>query len=357
MGDLVSYGGDLKIVAIRNEIQRVQQNLLAAGHTISSQLEFADFVSAPLSRIAVAMQWPTINEKLQQLLAACDSAAEQYFDGEALIAKEIMDVNIAPVIAGSIALVGGSLGLFHETDGLAREVKKPFRVSAPQSLADFTKRVQFLDDANQPRVQIEKYGNKFVVAIPGTQTWNPIALANPLDFTSNLGSMKSPNTAASERSVLDAMRKAGIGRGSQVLFVGHSQGGLIAANIAVTRPREFSVAGVITLGAPIAHLEQRLNVPTISLQHKNDLVPRLGVKANPLAENWVTVMREAPIKPDANALIEAHEISNYKKTAELADKSTDPGVSRIRDRIVNFIGINRGDEKIGWAKTFELLRR
>lgn len=356
MEDLISYGGDLRIIAIRNEIERVQQNLLAAGHAITAELEPTDFLNAPLARVVFAMHWPRINEKLQQLLSACQTAADQYFDGEALISKEIMDVNIAPVLAGSIAVSGSAIGLFREGEASARRIGSPVTVNAPKSLRELADRVLQLDRANQPRVQIEKYGNKYLVLIPGTQTWNPIALSNPLDFTSNLGAMNAPKVAASEQAVRVAMNQAGIGRGSEVLFAGHSQGGIIAANIAASHPRNFSVAAVVTFGAPIAQLENRLTVPTIALQHRNDLVPKLGVRANPVSENWVTVLREVETKNASNDLVAAHDISNYKITAKLADKSDEPGLKRIRERVVNFLGGHRGDVTSGVATNFELLR-
>jgi pimeloyl-ACP methyl ester carboxylesterase len=113
--------------------------------------------------------------------------------------------------------------------------------------------------------------------------------------------MKGSGLAASERGVqlalAEAIKSAGVGATASILLVGHSQGGLIAANIAGNDRR---VKGLVTFGAPISQLADKIKVPTVAIQHKNDIVPKLGLKANPLAENMVTVESFANNHPSSS---------------------------------------------------------
>jgi pimeloyl-ACP methyl ester carboxylesterase len=201
-------------------------------------------------------------------------------------------------------------------------------------------------------------GRQFVVYVPGTQS---AALAGrmPLDMRSNLKAMATPGLAASERAVLGALGQLGAGRSDSVLLVGHSQGALIASNIAAT-PQLFRVSGLISIGGPIAHHNfdvsnsaNSLNpdhraAPTIAIEHLNDPVPALSGRANPLTENLVTVQREIP----AQNLVEAHAMAGYRQTAALADIDADPGLTRLRG-LINGQLANLGD---GTEYRFELIR-
>jgi hypothetical protein len=207
------------------------------------------------------------------------------------------------------------------------------------------------------QIVVERFGSRFVAYLPGTQTWNPVAGANPIDFTSNLQAMKGPGLAASERGVQLALAAAGAGASSQIYLVGHSQGGLVAANLAL---KDSRIKGLVTFGAPISHLADQLKVPTVAIQHKNDIVPKLGLKANPLAQNMVTVERVMPITVPVAAILEAHEIENYTKTADLADKSQEFGLKRVREHVLAGIGVGggggEGSSGFGEALTYKLER-
>jgi pimeloyl-ACP methyl ester carboxylesterase len=147
-------------------------------------------------------------------------------------------------------------------------------------------------------------------------------------------------------ALAEAINSAGVGASASILLVGHSQGGLIAANIAQTDKR---VKGLVTFGAPISQLSDRIKVPTVAIQHKNDIVPKLGLNANPLAKNLVTVERVMPISTPIAIILEAHEITNYTKTAELADKSEEFGLKRVRELVLDrffpqsAIGVETGE--------------
>jgi len=341
-------------VATRAEIERVQAGLASVGNLLGGEVELTDFLTSPLKRIGLAMELPAVQDRIRYLLQALDSAANEYFDGEALVAKELTDIGLisAPIIAGGLIGLANEVGMFREHRVTANQIDRFWR-SAPQGLAGLGTRLSQITGEGQ--VVIERYGTNFVAYIPGTQTWSPIGLGNPIDFTSNLQAMKGPGLAASERGVQLALAEAGATASSSILLVGHSQGGMVGANIALKDKR---VKGLVTFGAPISQLADQIKVPTVAIQHKNDIVPKLGLKANPLVENMVTVERILPISTPVAAVLEAHDVSNYAKTAELADDSQEVGLKRVREQVLAPFGAGGGIGVLGVGETtvFELRR-
>lgn len=340
---LVSYGGDPQIIATRAEIERIQAGLASVGNMLLGEVELTDFLTSPLKRIGLAMELPGVQERIRYLIQALEAAGNEYFDGEALIAKELTDLGVisAPIIAGGLIGLANEAGLFREHSVKVKPTDRYWR-EAPKGLAGLGRRLAELSTPGRPtgQIAIERYGTRFVVYLPGTQTWNPIAQGNPIDFTSNLQAMKGSGLAASERGVqialAESIKASGIAAASSILLVGHSQGGLVGANLATKDPR---VKGLITFGAPISQQAAQIKVPTVAIQHSNDIVPKLGLKANPMLENMVTVERLLPISTPVAAILEAHDVSGYAKTAELADESQELGVKRVREQVLAGIGV------------------
>ena len=325
-------------MATRAEIERIQAGLASVGNLLGGEIELADFLTSPLKRIGLAMELPAVQDRIRYLLQALDSAANEYFDGEALVARELTDLGLisAPIIAAGLIGLANEVGMFREHSVTVTQVDRFWR-KAPVGLAGLGERLAELTEPGQPsgQVVVERYGSKFVAYLPGTQTWSPIGLGNPIDFTSNLQAMKGQGLAASElgvrKALAEAIDSAGLTANATILLVGHSQGGMVGANIALNDKR---VKGLVTFGAPISQLADQIKVPTVAIQHKNDIVPKLGLKANPLLQNMVTVERVLPISTPIAAVLEAHDVSNYAKTAELADKSQELGLKRVREQVL-----------------------
>lgn len=118
----------------------------------------------------------------------------------------------------------------------------------------------------------------YVVAIPGTENWSPAAGDQPRDLTANLA-LVAGSPAAATQSVEAAMQAANIPAGSPVLLVGHSQGGIIAAQLASDPAfvEKYGVTNVLTYGAPIDHVQVAPGVGVLQVQHAADVVPRLDL--------------------------------------------------------------------------------
>ena len=362
-----SYGGDAKILATRVEIDRVIAELNALEAWLRGQIELSDFAVDPVLRIRLALELPPILDRLGQIRDACGLAADSYFGAEAEISRELRSGRELPVaqLAGGLASMAAGVGLMTETKVSANLVGVSNSISPPSSLATLAERLISNSGAglegNGAGLRIEKFREpaspvktaagqttvpeaRYIVYIPGTQSWAARPGTNPFDLTSNLSAISKTGFAGSERAVGLAMTQAGIGPDSKVLLVGHSQGGMVAANIST----RFAGSKVLTFGSPLGQLSDKLVAPTISVEHERDPVPKLDSRPNPLAKDWVTVRHELK---GADPVAQ-HEMAGYLETAQAIDaKQADEGLTRIRKQIADFAGANAGQ-----AYFFELRR-
>ena len=377
-GQITSYGGDAQIVATRGEIDRVIAELNGLEAWLRAQIELQDFAIYPVLRVRLALELPTILEKLTRIRDACGHAADSYFGAETEISRELREGAQLPVaqLAAGITAAGGLVGILQETKVSANLVGVASSIEPPGSIGALAGRLMGEysgglagSAANSAWLRIEKFREpaspvetaagsirvaeaRYVVYIPGTQSWGPKSATNPFDLTSNLSAISKTGFAGSERAVLSAMQQAGIGPDARVLLVGHSQGGMIAANIST----RFAGSKVLSFGAPLGQLAGELTAPTLAVEHARDPVPRLDARSNPLAANWVTVRHEF----SGNNLLEQHEMAGYRQTAQSIDaQQANPGLAKLRSEISEFARgpSGRGDSSSGGQVYFFELKR
>jgi pimeloyl-ACP methyl ester carboxylesterase len=166
---------------------------------------------------------------------------------------------------------------------------------------------------------------------------------------SNVVAMSGPDQAASERAATLAIQQSGISASDEVIFVGHSQGGMVAGNLAAN-PGNYIVSGLLTFGAPLAQLNLT-KFPVMAVEHINDPVPNVSGKANPMRSNWVTVQRNSSQK-ESEALLHSHSLESYRNTSGEIDQEHKSGIQRIREKL---LGATRGS-KTGTALDFVISR-
>ncbi len=202
------------------------------------------------------------------------------------------------------------------------------QVQGTNSFTEKLKRLQASYFNPSSAIRIDSFenptGRDLVVYIPGTQS-NQLAGENVFNIGSNISSMTSTELAASEVAVRRSLENMQVGENDRVILIGHSQGGIIASNIAISD--DYDVAGLISVGAPIAH--QDLKIPVISIEHANDVVPALSGETNPISNNWVTVQNT----PEAEDIIQAHAMTGYIETAKLMDISHDTGLKSVLEQM------------------------
>ena len=152
-------------------------------------------------------------------------------------------------------------------------------------------------DANNGEIAIEEHvttgedgtqTRSWTVDIRGTQSFT-VGTDGPQDMLTNLqgvGGMDSDQFYA----IQEAMKDAGIAPGEAVEFAGHSQGGIMAAQLAAdpsVRSR-YNVVSVVTAGSPTATIAPT-DVPVLSYENSGDIVPGLDGYATH-GENVTTVM-------------------------------------------------------------------
>ena len=197
-------------------------------------------------------------------------------------------------------------------------------------------------DADNGEIAIEEHvtvgddgvtTRSWTVDIRGTQSF-AIGQTGPQDMTTNLqgvAGMSSDQLVA----IKEAMNAAGIAPGEAVEFAGHSQGGIMAAQMAAdpsVRAR-YNVVSVVTAGSPTATIAPS-DVPVLAYENSGDIVPGLDGNGT-RGDNVTTVMfrdYEATCHAD-DAVPCSHSAPLYvdeiRSTLDAAHTSSDPGLGAV----------------------------
>ncbi|MEE6258079.1 lipase family protein [Plantactinospora sonchi] len=182
-------------------------------------------------------------------------------------------------------------------------------------------------------------GTAYIVDIPGTKALNP-PWSPDSPYLNDMGTnvtVLGGDTTSRQRAIAEALRMAGAGADDPVMLVGHSQGGMVAAQAAHdsgTAGFPFNVTHVVTAGSPIGHSEVPPCVQVLALENRHDIVPRLDATDNPDEAHRTTVVFES----QQGSIAENHGTrSAYLPAASGLDRSTDPSVRAYRDSAGMFL--------------------
>ncbi|MCL3861656.1 GPI inositol-deacylase [Actinotalea sp. K2] len=183
------------------------------------------------------------------------------------------------------------------------------------------------------------------VAIPGTQEWGPGGGPNPLDLTTNLRLMAGlPDDGSA--LVLEAMAQAGVGPDEKVVLTGHSQGGMVAMQLASdpsVRDR-YTIDTVITAGSPVGHVEVPPETQVMNLQHEEDPVHAIDGVPSPDERNRTTVVRKLASSSDpaermlALSASASHSCAAYERSGELYENAAHPSLAAQHARLAEVLG-------------------
>lgn len=195
------------------------------------------------------------------------------------------------------------------------EVDRREGVGISQGVAE---RIARIPEGSNP-VRVERYatpegGFHTEVFVAGTRTWSLDETTDPFDMRSNLALVAGAPAAATmvtER----AMRSAGVRRGDGVTFVGHSQGGAVAATLAESG--RYDTRGLITIGAPVGSQPVTGDYPALRIQHRDDVVADLAGRALTGQQTVVVADSGATVGDVAGA----HSRDRYFQTATRIDQS------------------------------------
>ena len=329
-----SYGGNPDIVATQEEIHRVAFQIKLAAEQLADFGPIESLLSDPLRQLQYRMATVNVLEKLERLHESCLLASEAYFSTEAQIHRRF-EIHFVPALAEVTTNIATTLGW--KLDHVVSATKtRTVATNPPNSITHLIDRLSQVSSKSQPTVGIDFFQTAdqrtAIVYIPGTQTLGLGDGSNPFDLQSNILAMQGNGLAASERAVLEAMTQAGISSNDEVIFVGHSQGGMVAGNLAM-HPVGYVAAGLVTIGAPIAQLKLT-KLPVMAIEHVNDPIPNASGRVNPLTKNWVTIQRTS-LASESDAPIHSHSLRSYKNTTEEVDSSTSKGIVNIKEQLLS----------------------
>jgi hypothetical protein len=266
-------------------------------------------------------------------------------------ASSVVEVMVAAApgsmrqVAQGISVVTAGTPLLRDGHAVVA-ARPPTPAAAPSGVADLLRGIAscYPEGGSAPgtvrvlRVLHQDGRRAWVVEIPGTQHWSPLAGDDPFDLSGDVASMSGRGTAVGE-AVAAALTASGARRGEPVLLAGHSLGGMVAAGLAADgafRSR-FTVTHVLTAGSPVAAYPVPREVHVLSLEHSDDLVPALDGRRDPDRSRWVTVRRA--VRPVGLVLDPqgAHDVAAYTRTAALVDASDDPSVLAWRAGLAPFL--------------------
>jgi hypothetical protein len=201
------------------------------------------------------------------------------------------------------------------------------QTSIPQSIAE---RIARIPETGTP-IRIDSYrlsdGSRHVeVFIAGTAEFTNQRGGSSFDMSSNLA-LVAGLTSASMIATQKAMVTAGVRATDRVVFVGHSQGGAVAARLAESG--RYTTVGLVTVGAPTGSIPVTGNYPALVIEHRDDVVPELGGSRE--TTNAVVVTAESGSLP--GDIIGAHSREGYEATAQRVDESPAQQLQRLRQSL------------------------
>lgn len=346
-------------IANQNELQRIAANLHTAKLILEGDL-LANLLTHPIRSALLEVKLFDLASSLTNLHQACLAVEHNLFRNENKLAAN-HNALASDLAIGGASLLAGALQVMPvtaETGVWVKRIEAASQTYVSNRVVDYVTRLQMVTSGQTAKIRIDqsKVGSlrQFTVYIPGTQQWNPLASRNPLDVGSAIESAASGATkSAAEKAVLAAMKQAGIGKNDRVILVGHSLGGIVAANIA-SQKQNFIVNGLITVGSPTSRVITEPRIEVLNIGHSDDLVTKLDAlepKGHVTGTNrfdWLSLTPKQPLEQPS--VLPQHDLANYRITAERIDQSQNAELKKIREF---FLGAGAG--RIS-TQTFEIGR-
>lgn len=277
---------------------------------------------------------PEFSALVRRVVTGADDAVLGGAGVSPLVLAILGDHGLGLLGVGSSAAVITGLGALSGTRVLTETPVRVDRVGStvgtapPAGAADRLARVP-----DEKQIRIERYAvpgraDRFIVYVAPTQTFSPVADAEPWDLTSNIagvGGIASGSIRATEQ----AMAAAGIAADSPVVLVGYSQGGLVADAIAGSG--RWNVAGLETYGDPGGAIELPEGIRGIAVRHSDDFVVSTGGPQPPV-DRVIVERRAYPegASMPTDRLAPAHQKDAYAVTARQLDAARS---TAIRDEL------------------------
>lgn len=287
----------------------------------SVESKIPQLVSNKVAVVATAHLAEGADDFVAGIIGLPQPPRESVYSGEDALAQAVIGVM---GVTGSPAL--------QETNISVSRVTKDSAAPAEdyQELISRIPRAQ--EDGEQIRIEHYAYTETYVVYLGGTIDPSFTPGDEPWDMTSNVQAIAG-SEAGSYLAAEKAMKEAGIEATDNVIIVGHSQGGLIAAQLAASG--NYQVTDVVTVGAPVHHVDVPSTTNMVVVEHTEDVIPSLSGIAAPATAGRIVVNRslyEGKVAPN-NEVLPAHNLTRYQETGKVMDSSRDPELVSEKARL------------------------
>lgn len=337
----------LGILALLGTVSTAGLALLASTMLGIPMAKMAAYLAIQLKKAPGLMNSPLFVRLVRSVVSSSDEmafGAAGVPAGLALLFGRALGARDGAAALAALAKLasGGGKGPLVETGQRVTSVGTPRGVEPPHTVGELAERVPS-SGGDSPQVRVERYGSeadpRWVVYIAGTGDFSLTPQSDSFDMTSNIHATAGGD-AASERAVRDALTAAGAKPGDPLLPIGHSQGGLLAAMLA--QDPDMNVVGYVSMGGPVGSVTVA-DVPGVSIEHTEDLVPALGGTAKP-SDSLVTVGRSVLDNAAESAPLAVHGLDYYRETASLISASDESRLQDFDQLVSDFTGTEKGVE-------------
>jgi len=223
----------------------------------------------------------------------------------------------------AVILAGTAFGVLRDSDTVARPVRASAETAPPRGARERLDRIP-----EGGRVRIEVYEapgepRRVAVYVGPTDTFSVLPTDAAEDMRSNIEGVAGGNPA-STRAVVQAMRDAGVTAEDEVQFLGYSQGGIVAAQLAASG--DWNAVGLETYAAPTGGVDLPEGLAGMAVRNSDDLVPALG---GPQRDTDLLQVERRAFTPGDDVppiAVPAHQKDAYRATADAIDRADSAAV-------------------------------
>lgn len=313
------------------------------------------FVAVPFAGLQIAGDGGDVQHWLSDHLGLVDGAVDALPGLITNLSGGLLPVSDVPSGGHLIGLLYPQ-GAAHVAPAPTPEAETAFPLNplnhAPRTLSDLLHGLDFRNsnvsengpDQVDVRVITHADGTKaYIVDVPGTKVWD-LPGQDPGTHLNTLGTnihLTGADLTAREQAIADALHQAGASSTDPVMLVGHSQGGIIAAQAAhdaanggfVAGGHSYNITHVVTAGSPIGRIDISPGVQVLALENQHDIVPHLDGATNPDRPNETTVTFDS----QRGSFGANHDTRTYYEAASTLDASADPSVRSFRESASAFL--------------------
>ncbi len=176
---------------------------------------------------------------------------------------------------------------------------------------------------------------RYIVYVPATTDWSVKGGRNTTDTATNVQTM-AERESAMRHVVKTAIRESGIQPEDEIMLVGYSQGGIVAASLAADPEfrKQARVRQVVTVGSPIGRFDVG-NTKVLSIEQDRDVVPALDGTDNPDKRTWTTIIADSP---PVDSPLGAHSSEAYTEVIRDLERSRQPEIVQFSKDNRDFLG-------------------